>query len=195
MDTNLTDADESPQYTRPSKSQLKRDSTALQDMGTQLVTLSSSQLDKIAMPDALRTALREAQRITQNGAIRRQRQYIGKLMRDVDIEPIKAALDEIKGVSVAAKAYQQGLERLRTQLIENEDVIGDIARQHPGADIQHLRQLRRNAIKEQAQSKPPRAYREIFRVLRELQDAKTDDAADTTDIEETNDETDAETND
>jgi ribosome-associated protein len=167
--------DESPQYDGPSKSQLKRESTALQDMGTQLVELSASQLDKIAMPDALRIALREAQRITKNGAIRRQRQYIGKLMRDVDIEPIKAALDEIKGVSVAAKAHQQGLERLRTQLIENEDVIGDIARQHPGTDIQHLRQLRRNAIKEQAQNKPPRAYREIFRVLRELQSQATED--------------------
>lgn len=158
-----------PQYDRPSKSQLKRESTALQDMGAELVALSPERLKKIDMPEALRVALRDMQRITQNGAKRRQLQYIGKLMRDVDITPLKAALDEVKGISAAAKAEQNRLETLRTRLLESEDALGDIARQYPDADIQHLRQLRRNALKEQQLTKPPRAYRELFRVLRELQ--------------------------
>ena len=169
MDTKPT-YDESPEFDRPpSKSQLKRDMDALQDMGVELALLSPAQLNKIDLPDNLRTALRDAQRITQNGAKKRQRQYIGKLMRDVDVAPIKAALDEIKGVSATANARQHRLERLRAQLMESEEVLGDIARQHPGADIQHLRQLRRNALKEQQLDKPPRAYRELFRLLRELQ--------------------------
>ena len=183
--------DESTEFDRPSKSQLKRDMNALQDMGGELIALSTERLKKLELPDKLFTALKDAKRITQNGAKRRQLQYIGKLMRDVDVAPIQALLDEVKGVSAAAKAHQQGLERLRTQLIENEEVVGDIARQYPGADIQHLRQLRRNAIKEQALNKPPRAYREIFRVLRELQggvaSAGEDFDDDTVGSEESND--------
>ena len=182
------DETETPEFDRPSKSQLKRDMNALQDMGGELIALSTERLKKIDLPDKLRIALKDAQRITQNGAKRRQLQYIGKLMRDVDVGPIQAALDEVKGISAAAKAYQLGLERLRTQLLENEEVIGDIARQHPDADIQHLRQLRRNAIKEQALSKPPRAYREIFRVLRELKSgAAATDPDDSAGSEESND--------
>jgi ribosome-associated protein len=152
----------------PSKSQKKRESTALQDLGAELVGLSREQLKKMALPEKLGDAVREAQRITSHGAIRRQMQYIGKLMRDVDPAPIHAALDEIKGVSAAANARQHALERLRARLLEDEAVIGEIARDHPGTDITQLRQLRRNALKEQEHGKPPRAFREIFRVLREL---------------------------
>lgn len=172
VDTNQTDEDSAVKLTelsRPSKSQLKREMNALQDMGAELATLSPAQLSKIDLPDNLRSALHDAKRITQNGARKRQRQYIGKLMREIDPEPIKALLDEIKGVSAAANARQHKLERLRTQLMENEEVLGDIARQHPQADIQHLRQLRRNVLKEQQLNKPPRAYRELFLVLRELE--------------------------
>ena len=174
--TSLAD-EETSEYDGPSKSQLKRDMNALQAMGGELISLSAERLSKLNLPDKLRTALADAKRITQNGAKRRQLQYIGRLMRDVDVEPIRELLMENKGISVAAKAQQQKLERLRTRLMETEDVIGELAREHPGLDIQHLRQLRRNAIKEAAQSKPPRAYREIFRVLRDLEDpsANNDD--------------------
>ncbi|MGB7991882.1 MAG: ribosome biogenesis factor YjgA [Candidatus Methylophosphatis roskildensis] len=153
---------------RPSKSQKKRDSLALQDLGGELVGLSSAQLARIEMPDALRLAVREAQRISSNGAKRRQMQYIGRLMREADAAPIQAALDAIKGVSAAAKAREQRLERLRARLIENEQALADITIAFPSADLQQLRQLRRNALKEQEAGKPPRAFREIFRLLREL---------------------------
>jgi len=167
-DEETDEADAEAEFRPPSKSQKKRESTALQDMGADLVRLSRDQLKKFDLPEKLHDAIREAQRITSHGAIRRQMQYIGKLMRDVDPAPIQAVLDEINGVSAAANARQQALERLRTRLLEDEAVLGEIAAAHPGADLTHLRQLRRNALKEQEHNKPPRAFREIFRVLREL---------------------------
>ncbi len=155
---------------RPSKSAVKRAMTELQDLGAALVALSADQLKKIDLPDDLRDAVRDAQRFTQHEAHRRQLQYIGRLMRGLDAAPIRAAIDDIKGVSAAANARMHALERLRTRFLEDEKVIGEIAEAHPGADLQHLRQLRRNALKEQELGKPPRAFRELFRVLRELND-------------------------
>jgi ribosome-associated protein len=152
----------------PSKSQRKRESTALQDMGAELVELSPERLKKIEMPDNLREALRDAQRITQHGARRRQMQLIGKIMRGVEIEPLQAALDEVKGTSAAATARQHRLEKLRERIMADDAVFAEIGRDYPGADIQQLRQLRRNALKEAEQNKPPRAFRELFRQLREL---------------------------
>ena len=89
-------------------------------------------------------------------------------MRAVDAAPIQAALDEVNGVSAAATARMHRLERLRERLLEDEAVLGEISRDYPAADLQRLRQLRRNALKEQELAKPPRAYREIFRELRDL---------------------------
>ncbi len=163
METDLDDD-------KPSKSQKKREMTALQDMGAELVELGRDQLKKVDLPDDLRAAVRDYQRFTKHEAKRRQLQYVGRLMRDIDPAPIRAALDEINGLSAAATARQHALERLRTRLLEDEGTLADIARDHPGADFQTLRQLRRNALKEQEQNKPPRAYRELFRVLRELQE-------------------------
>lgn len=157
------------EYSGPSKSQLKREMTALQDLGAELIALSKERLAKIDMPERLRDALLDAQRFTRHEARRRQMQFIGKLMRGIDAAPLQAAMDEIKGVSEAANIRQHRLERLRTRLMEDEAVFAELARDFPAADIQHLRQLRRNALKEALQDKPPRAYRELFRELRELE--------------------------
>jgi len=153
---------------KPSKSALKREMSALQDLGAELAALSRDQLKKIDLPEGLREALRDAQRFTQHEAHRRQLQYIGKLMRGIDAAPIRAALDDLKGISAAANARMHALERLRERFLADEKVIAEIAEQHPGADLQQLRQLRRNALKEQEQNKPPRAFRELYRTLREL---------------------------
>lgn len=142
----------------------------LQALGTELVALSPDQLKKIELPDDLRQAVRDAQRFTRHEAHRRQLQYIGKLMRGFDPAPLRAALDEIKGVSAAATARMHALERLRTRFLEDEATIGEIAETYPAVELQYLRQLRRNALKEQQQGKPPRAFRELFRCLRELQE-------------------------
>ncbi|MDY0056206.1 MAG: ribosome biogenesis factor YjgA [Methyloversatilis sp.] len=157
---------------RPSKSQKKRDAHALQDIGTQLVALSAEQLKRIDMPENLRIAITEAQRTRSHEGLRRQMQYVGKVMRGVDTAPLVEALDAIRGRSARAVAREQMLERMRERLIADEQVLGDIAAQWPDADLTHLRTLRRNVLRERELNKPPRAFREIFRVLRQLDSAQ-----------------------
>jgi len=161
--------------TGPSKSELKRASHALQDLGQELVALGKERLAKVPMDEDLRDAVKDYQRFPSHEAKRRQLQYIGRLMRNIDPAPIRAALDAFKGVSAVETAKMHRLENLRTKLIEDEKTLHDIAVAHPGADLQQLRVLRRNAIKEKEQNKPPRAYRELFRVLRELEEGELPD--------------------
>lgn len=156
----------------PSKSQRKRDSDALQDLGAALVELPAERLKKVPLEDNLRDAVKECQKITSHGARRRQMQYIGKLMRNVDPAPIQAVLDSFNGQSKAETARLHRLESLRTRLLEDEQVLQEIVTTWPQADLQYLRQQRRNALREQSQSKPPKAFREIFRVLRDLDEGK-----------------------
>ena len=165
-------------YGGPSKSQRKRESAALQDMGAELVALSADRLKKIDMPENLRDAIRDAQRFTKHEARRRQMQLIGKIMRSVDTAPLQAALDEVNGISAAANARQHRLEKLRERIMADEKVFAEIGRDFPGADLQQLRQLRRNALKEAEQKKPPRAFRELFRQLRELTESANPEPAD-----------------
>ena len=157
----------------PSKSELKRASKALQDLGAELVELGKERLAKVPIDEDLRDAVKDYQRFTAHEAKRRQLQYIGRLMRNVDPEPIRAALDAFKGVSAVETAKMHRLENLRTQLLEDEKVLHTIAETYPGADLQQLRVLRRNALNEKEQNKPPRAYRELFRVLREIDEGAT----------------------
>ena len=161
---------------RPSKSQLKREMSALQTLGEELLELPADRLARIGLPDALIDALREARRLTKHEAKRRQLQYIGRLMRDVDPQPIREALDEFHGLSAAANARLHAVERLRDRLLEDEGVLGEIAQTKRSVDLQQLRQLRRNALREREDGKPPRAYRELFRQLRSLaEDDQQDD--------------------
>ncbi|MCV2219246.1 ribosome biogenesis factor YjgA [Thauera sp. Sel9] len=155
----------------PSKSSLKREMHALQALGEQLVALSPERLRKVPLPDTLYEAVRAAQGFKME-ARRRQMQYIGKLMRKIDPAPIQAQLDIFNGNSAAEVAKMHRLERLRERLLEDEQTIGAIAEIWPDADLQYLRTLRRNALKEREAGKPPKAFREIFRVLRELQEAQ-----------------------
>ncbi len=175
QDTGEYDEFEDEGYDGPSKSQRKRDMNALQDLGAELVKLNADQLAKVPMPEELLDAVLDHQRFKKNEAKRRQLQYIGKLMRAIDPAPIQAGLDMLKGVSAEEVARQHRLERQRERLIDDEGVLFEIAESHPGADLQRLRVLRRNAIKERDAGKPPKAFREIFRVLREI-DESTNEA-------------------
>ena len=168
--------------------QLKREMDALQALGARLIELGKARLAKIDMPDELREAVRDAQRFTKHEAKRRQMQYIGKIMRDIDATPLRAAMDEINGVSDAANIRQHRLERLRTRLMEDEAVFSELARDYPGADMQHLRQLRRNALKEAEQGKPPRAYRELFALVRAQVSGTTSEESEADDGTEEGDE-------
>jgi ribosome-associated protein len=150
----------------PSKSQRKRDSDALQDMGRDLVKLSKDQIKKMDLPEELRTAVLDCQRITSHGALRRQMQYIGKVMRNIEVEPIAEQLSAIRGESNVAKAEFHAIERWRERLLENDDALTEWLSKHPGCDAQQIRQLIRNARKEAEMGKPPKSSRELFRLLR-----------------------------
>jgi ribosome-associated protein len=150
-----------------SRSQKKRAVEELQKLGAALVDLAPAQLNEMDIPGELLAAVREAQRITSHEARRRQMQYIGKIMRKVDPEPVRAALAGIVGQSVAARVRHKRLEEWRSRLIDDDAALTVFASEHPGADLQALRSLIRNARKEIAETKPPRAQRELFRVLRE----------------------------
>jgi ribosome-associated protein len=141
---------------------------ALQDLGGDLVELSPAQLKRIELPEDILAAVREYQRIPSHGARSRQLQYIGKLMRSADEAPIRAGLALLRGESASEAARLHRLERLREKLLADEATLTEIAATWPGADLQHLRQLRRNALKEQEATKPPKNFRAIFQVLQQL---------------------------
>lgn len=152
----------------PSKTKIKKQMHDLQDIGTELVALGKDQLAQLSLPENLRDAIREMHRINKFGAQRRQMQYIGKLMREVDTAPIIAKLDAWKGVSQQHTAHLHLLERWRDRLLESDSALTELLATHPQTDAQHLRALIRNAQKEKEAGKPPKSYREIFQVLKEL---------------------------
>lgn len=152
-----------------SKSQLKRESHALQALGEELVELPDAKLAKIPMPEELADAVALARRIKQRGGRKRQLQYIGKLMRKIDPEPIEQAMAGLKNEAAKETAKLHRLEQWRDRLIEEGDTsLAPLLDEYPHADRQHLRQLVRNAQREKKQNKPPKSARELFRYLREL---------------------------
>ena len=164
---------------KPSKTQRKREMHELQELGARLVVLNPAQLAEVGLPDDLREAIEFAQRTTKHEARRRQMQYIGKLMRSVDPAPIREKLKIWDGISAEHTARQHRVERWRDRLIEDESAVEELVRAHPGIDARHLRALARKARAERADGSPPRAYRELFRALREIvvESAHEDDAA------------------
>ena len=150
---------------RPGKSRRKRESSALQDLGAALVKFPPDRVRAMDLPDVLRGAVLEAQQITSRGALRRQLQYIGRLMRAVDPAPINAQLAAMRGESDRARADFHALERWRERLLDDDGAVTEWLESHPGADVQHLRQLIRSARREAAEGKPPRSRRALFRFL------------------------------
>ena len=152
----------------PSKTKIKKQMHELRDLGEELTDLSKDQLAQLDIPENLRDAVREMKNINKFGAQRRQLQYIGKLMRDVDPAPIIAKLNAWKGSSQQHTVYMHQLERWRERLLESDTALTELLAAHPQADAQRLRALIRNAQKEREANKPPKNFREIFQVLREL---------------------------
>ena len=156
-----------------SKTRRKREMIELQSLGAALVGLPESQLGQMQLEAALRQAVLDAKRMRSHEAKRRQLQYIGRLMRDVDPEPIRAQLAAVEGRSAQAAAAHRRLEAWRERLLEDDSALTHFAAEHPGADLQEIRSLIRNARKEQKEGKPPRAYRELFRVLKTIETASS----------------------
>jgi ribosome-associated protein len=152
-----------------SKTRRKREMHELQVLGAALVELPEAQLHAMALDPGLLAAILEAKRIKSHEAKRRQMQYIGRLMRDVDAAPIRARMAELEGSSAQATARHRRLEAWRERLIGDDEALTAFAAEHPGADIQALRALIRNARKEASLGKPPHAYRELFRLLKDIE--------------------------
>ncbi|MFZ7224198.1 ribosome biogenesis factor YjgA [Avibacterium avium] len=151
-----------------SKSEIKRDAEALKQLGEKLVNLTKTNLEKIPLEENILDAITLAQRL-QKEAKRRQLQYIGKLLRQVDAEPIQEALDKIENKHNHQQALLHKLELLRDELIaKGDEALSNVLNNYPDADRQHLRNLIRAAQKEKSQNKPPKAYRELFQYLKEL---------------------------
>ncbi len=166
-----------PYEDRPSKTQRKQAMHELQDLGARLVDLSRERLDEIALPTELIRAVLEARRVTAHEARRRQIQYIGRLMRDVDAEPIRAKFDAWNGQSKAEKALHHSVERWRDELLVRGNALTEFASLFPGHDLQPLRNLLRLASADLSKGKAPRHNREIFRLVRAMIESSSSDAA------------------
>lgn len=152
----------------PSKSQLKREAHALQDLGRTLVELPEARLNALPLDDNLRDAVLLARRIHARSGKKRQLQYIGKLLRKGEPQPIIDAIEAFKQEDKrTTRAFHQ-LEDWRERFIqEGDDAVGDWLAQYPDTDRQHLRQLIRQAQKDYKDNKT-RGPRALFRFLREV---------------------------
>jgi ribosome-associated protein len=151
-----------------SRTKKKQQVEELQRLGAALLGLPAAQLDALALPAQLIAAVRTAQGIASHEARRRQVQFIGKVMRKIDPEPVRAAVAAMANHSAAARAGQKRLEQWRERLIGDDAALTEFANGHARADLQALRTVIRNARKEIAERKPPRAQRELFRLIREF---------------------------
>jgi ribosome-associated protein len=159
------------QYERPSKSEMKRQSDALQKLGEDLVDQPRDRVKRVPMPEDVRDAILECQNIKDHEGRRRQLQFVGKKMRGLEPEEvavIQRTIEGWRGASKADTAALHAIERKREKLLADDKALTALLQEYPDLDAQHLRTLIRNARKEQAENKPPKAYREIFQVLKSL---------------------------
>jgi len=150
----------------PSKSQRKREMTALQSLGERLVALDGGRLAGLDLPEQLVDAITLARTITRHEARRRQMQYIGRLMREVDPAPIEAALERAAFGPAQDKARFAALERWRTRLMEEPDALDAFMSEHPLADRAALAKLVTRAREERGRAGPPHHQRALFRALK-----------------------------
>lgn len=153
----------------PSKSSLKRESHAMQDMGGELLELSNENLQKLDLPPELYEAIRVGKTITAHGGLRRQKKFIGKLLRDLDPEPIRAGIAFIKHEGADAVRTQHLCENWRDRMLaEGDSVVNEFVECHSEADRQKLRQLVRDGRREREGGRPSRSARLLFRYIREV---------------------------
>ena len=160
-------------YSGPSKSQLKREADAAQKLGERLIELDRSVIEELDLPEKLEDALELARSIRSHGAMRRQRQYIGKLMRSMDTTEIEAVMEKLDQDSAAANRLLHTAERWRERLLDEGDAaLAEFLDEFPQVDRQQLRQLVRAAQAERKADKPPRQFRALFQQIRELLESR-----------------------
>jgi ribosome-associated protein len=153
----------------PSKSELKRQSRDLQDLGWELVELPAPELAALDLPDDLREAVIEGRRITSHGARVRHRLYLGKLLRHIDVEPIRQALARRADTDRQRIRREHAIEQWRERLLADEATAWtELAAIVGPAELPPLRSLARQARVESQGSRPPAAARQLFRRLRDL---------------------------
>lgn len=153
-----------------SKTRRKQAVHELQDMGEALVELSEERLAQVEMPDFLRDAIVAARGITAHGARKRQFQYIGKLMRKVDAEPIRAKLDAWLTQSRGPALAHKRAEEWRNRLLDNDGALSDLLREYPRADTTYLQKLMDATVRERETGHPPRSFRLLYQALHALID-------------------------
>ena len=169
MQENTPEFEADDDFDRPSKSQLKRDMTALQKLGEELLALPESRWEPLALPEILLDALKAAKKISNFEGRRRQMQYIGKLMRKIDPEPVREAVAAFKlgHAQDSLKLHQS--ERWRERLLADDAALQEFLAAHEGVDIQQLRSLVRAARKDAAnepETRSGRAFRELFQFIK-----------------------------
>ena len=153
---------------RPSKSERKRRSDDLQSLGEALIDLPDSELDALPLPEQLRDAVLLARKITAHGGLYRQKQYIGKLMRKIDAEPIRAALNAKRERERVDALRFRRIEQWRDRLLQEDGgAIERLAAEVPGLDVRAVTELVERARAEQSTGDSPGAGRALFRLLRE----------------------------
>ncbi|WP_462401884.1 ribosome biogenesis factor YjgA [Pseudomonas sp. Marseille-QA0332] len=156
-----------------SKTQIKRELHALVELGERLTTLKPDTLARLPLTDALRKALAEASKHTAHIARKRHLSFIGKLMRDQDIEAITSVIDQLDTSTREYNERFHALERWRDRLVDgNDEDLERFVNEYPEADRQHLRSLIRHAQHEKARDKPPAAARKVFKYIRELDETQ-----------------------
>jgi ribosome-associated protein len=156
-------------YDRPSKSQRKRTMHELQDLGDALVALRPEQLATFELPEVLMDAIELARKITAHEGRRRQMQYIGRLMRDVDPAPVRARLDELAAGPREDAARHRLAEEWRTRLLApGEAALAEFTQLNPGVDTARLRKLVAEAREEKARGGTPHATRALYRAVHKL---------------------------
>jgi ribosome-associated protein len=166
---NEADASGDTEEQRLSKSARKRDAASLQELGVKLSALPDQEIKALDLPDNLFVALRDLRRLPSHGAQVRQRQYIGKLMRDIDPEPVLAKLAERKQRHDLEIRHFQQIERWRDRLLsEPASAINELLEEHPQADRAALVKLLKKAEKEPLEQRSPVGARELFAFLRQL---------------------------
>lgn len=165
-DDRLLDDEDDDLYDGPSRSQKKREAEAMQKLGAELTKLAPDAFDRVAgLPDDIRDAILDYRRMKSFGALRRQLQLIGKLMRRLDHDAVREAIDRATGASRAAAAAHQRAERLRDALLADDAKLTEYVASHPDVDVQQLRTLIRQARKEKQAERPPKYFRELYRFL------------------------------
>ena len=149
----------------PSKSALKRQSTELQLLGESLIDMSPDDLDELNLPEKLRDAVDIAKRITANGGLYRQKQFIGKLMRKIDVEPIRLALEAKKQTHRAQVLRLRRVEEWRDRLLHQANAVSEFTAEYPVADGKLVQRLVDRAHHERDHQQPPAASRELFKVI------------------------------